>query len=166
MKKIFHTLVNHLLEEKPVYFLYRDFQSRNIMIKDEKPYFIDYQSGRRGALQYDVASLLFNAKANIPQNIREELVDSYIESASKWQKIDISRFKKYFYGFVLIRIMQTFGAYGFLSQVRGKKRFLSSVPYAVKNLETILGKQTILDKLPVLKEIFINMCQDPSLRDF
>ena len=166
LQKDFDHLVHHLLEEKADYFLYRDFQSRNIMVKDERPYFIDYQSGRRGALQYDVASLLYDAKANIPQTIREELLDHYLACLAKMIDISKERFMKYFYGFVLIRIMQAFGAYGYLSAVKGKKNFLKSVPYAVANIELLLQKDTILNDLPTLRRIFTDLVRDPKLRQF
>jgi len=164
LERDFNRLVEFLLTEKGDYFLYRDFQSRNIMIKDDKPYFIDYQSGRKGALEYDLASLLYDAKANIPQNIREELVEYYLEKLPI--KVNKNKFKQYFYGFALIRIMQALGAYGFLGFVKGKKQFLASIPFAINNLEIILGKKTILDDLPTLREIFNNLTSNGELRSF
>ena len=117
-----------------LYFLYRDFQSRNIMIVGNEPYFIDYQGGRKGALQYDIASLLFDAKANIPFEQRIELLEHYIESLKKWIDVDQTRFRGYFYDFVLMRILQALGTYGFRGGVEKKALFLQSVPYALKNL--------------------------------
>ena len=166
LEKDMLNLVNHLEEEKPHYFLYRDFQSRNIMILDERPHFIDYQSGRRGALQYDVASLLYDAKANIPQDIRDNLLEHYLEKLSSFVKIDNKRFKYYFPGFVLIRIMQAFGAYGYLSTVKGKKHFLKSVPFAIRNLEIMLEKDITLNNFPTLRKIFSDLVTDKSLREF
>ena len=91
----FKRLIKFLTKEKDYnYFMFRDFQSRNIMIKEGKPYYIDYQSGRKGALQYDLASLLYQAKANIPQATRDELTDIYIESVSEMIDIDKEHFKK------------------------------------------------------------------------
>ncbi|MCF6241500.1 MAG: phosphotransferase, partial [Bacteroidales bacterium] len=102
-----------LLEAKTDYFLYRDFQTRNIMIRNDKPYFIDYQGGRKGALQYDLASLLYDAKADIPQEIRNRLRKYYINKLSKYQEVDVEKFNAYYFGYVLIRIMQAMGAFGF-----------------------------------------------------
>ncbi|MDZ7334730.1 MAG: phosphotransferase [candidate division KSB1 bacterium] len=163
----FNRLIRFLLQEERKYFLYRDYQSRNVMIKDGLPHFIDYQSGRRGALQYDLGSLLYDAKANLPEDFREELIDLYLDEAGQLVKINPRRFKKYFYGFVLIRIMQALGAYGYLSAVKGKTHFFKSVPFALRNLEILLDKKLeILDQLPTLKEIFCNLIQDYSLRQF
>lgn len=161
----FKHLVNFLLEEPRKYFLYRDFQSRNVMIKDGVPHFIDYQSGRRGALQYDLASLLYDAKANIPEDVRELLLAEYLHHVSKLENVDPVRFKHYFFGFVFIRIMQAFGAYGYLSVVKGKRNFLKSVPYAIQNLEILLEKDTILSELNTITEIFANLVADKTLRN-
>lgn len=124
----------HLLNVPSAYFLYRDFQSRNIMIVDNEPFFIDYQGGRRGALQYDVASLLFDAKANIPFGQRVELLDHYIQSLKQWIEVDEEKFRGFFFDFVLMRILQALGTYGFRGGVEKKALFLQSVPYALKNL--------------------------------
>jgi len=130
----FEHFAAHLVDVPSDFFLYRDFQSRNIMIVDEQPHFIDYQGGRRGALQYDVASLLFDAKANIPFGQRIELLDHYIHSLRQWVDVDEERFRGYFYDFVLMRILQALGTYGFRGGVEKKALFLQSVPYALKNL--------------------------------
>ncbi len=151
----FKNLVSFLLQEERKYFLYRDFQSRNVMIKNGLPYFIDYQSGRRGALQYDVASLLYDSKANLPENFRDELLEAYLERVQDFAPIDPKRFMKYFYGFVLIRIMQAFGAYGYLSVVKKKKHFFRSVPFAIDNLRILLEKNLeIFDIIPNLRNIY------------
>lgn len=137
------------------------------MIKDGLPHFIDYQSGRKGALQYDLASLLYDAKANLPENFREELIEVYLNKAKQMIKINPNRFKSHFYGFVLIRMMQAFGAYGYLSAVKGKTHFFKSVPFAIRNLEILLNKNLeIIDRLPTLKEIFSNLLEDKSLKQF
>jgi aminoglycoside/choline kinase family phosphotransferase len=130
----FEHFSEHLLNVPSDYFLYRDFQSRNIMIADSEPFFIDYQGGRRGALQYDVASLLFDAKANIPFGQRVELLDHYIQSLKRWIEVDEERFRSFFFDFVLMRILQALGTYGFRGGVEKKALFLQSVPYALKNL--------------------------------
>jgi len=167
LEKDFSKLLKFLLQEPLNYFLYRDFQSRNVMIKDGMPHFIDYQSGRKGALQYDLASLLYDAKANLPEDFREEMIDAYLHKASQMTRLNPKRFRKYFYGFVLIRVMQAFGAYGYLSAVKGKTHFFKSVPFAISNLEILLNKNLeILEQLPTLQEIFLNLIEDNSLREF
>ena len=111
----FNTFINYLLNADCNYFLYRDFQSRNIMLPDTRypiPYFIDYQGGRRGALQYDIASLLYDAKADIPQNVRDTLLDYYIDNTCRVLNFSIPQFLNYYQGYSLIRIMQAMGAYG------------------------------------------------------
>jgi len=160
----FNTLIDFLLEEDRKYFLYRDFQSRNVMIRDNLPYFIDYQSGRKGALQYDVASLLYDAKANLPQNFREELIGNYLEKVQEFEHVDEDRFMRYFYGFVLIRMMQAFGAYGYLSVVKKKKHFFKSVPFALKNLQILLDKNLeIFNLIPTLRRIYEGLVNDEEL---
>ncbi len=164
LEEEFNKLTDFLLEERKDFFLFRDFQSRNVMIKDDEPYFIDYQSGRKGALQYDLASMLYDSKANIPQEHREEFIDEYIKIANEIHKIDSERFKKYFYGFACIRIMQALGAYGFLGSVKNKPHFLGNIPFAISNLEIILDKFSFLQELPELKNIIQNLCLDKTLR--
>jgi aminoglycoside/choline kinase family phosphotransferase len=166
LDKDFSKLVNHLLEVPGDYFLYRDFQSRNIMILDNETHFIDYQSGRRGALQYDVASFLFDAKANIPQPVREILLDFYLQTLQRIEPVDEDKFRTYFYSFVIMRVMQALGAYGYLAAVKGKKNFLKSVPFALNNLQILLEKADILEQLPTLREVFIQLIKDPALREF
>jgi aminoglycoside/choline kinase family phosphotransferase len=134
----FHTFTDYLLQTDCDYFLYRDFQSRNIMLVDNKPYFIDYQGGRKGALHYDLASLLFDAKADIPQSVRLDLLNFYISKAKKYIGINENEFIQHFYGYVLIRIMQAMGAYGFRGFYEKKEHFLKSIPYALENLNLIL----------------------------
>lgn len=147
-------LKDKILEFPREYFLYRDFQSRNIMIKNDEPFFIDFQSGRKGALLYDIASLLYDAKADIPQQIREDLLEYYLEELKQYADIDAVKMKQYFWYFAMIRILQAMGAYGFLGIVKGKKRFLESIPYALKNINFILSSRTGTNEFPYLKQIF------------
>ncbi len=150
----FDTLISHLIREKPDFFLYRDFQSRNIMIQKNMPRFIDYQSGRRGALQYDVASLLFDGNVDLSQDFRGELVDFYLQTASKSFQIDEKQFNKYFYEFALVRILQILAAFSYLSFVKNKKAFLSGLPQAIKNLKIMLHDTNVFEPLPELQRIF------------
>lgn len=147
----FNTFMDFLEQAPSDYFLYRDFQSRNIMIKDNRPFFIDFQGGRKGALQYDIASLLYDAKANIPHNLREEFLEFYLDKLEQqMQNVDRKKFKQFYYGFVLIRIMQAMGAYGYRGFFEGKKHFLQSIPFAIANLSWVLDHQEIPVKIPEL----------------
>jgi aminoglycoside/choline kinase family phosphotransferase len=146
----FDTLVNVLGQADSGYFMYRDFQSRNILIKDERPYFIDYQGGRKGPLQYDVASLLFQVKADLPFELREELLDFYYSELSAFVKTDLAIFKKHYYGFVLLRLLQVLGAYGFRGLIEKKPHFISSIPFALKSLDWWLTHVDIQLNMPEL----------------
>ena len=162
----FNALTIFLLEADTSYFIYRDFQSRNIMLRGGEPYFIDYQGGRKGALQYDVASLLYDAKADIPSEARRELLEYYLESVRAAGKVDKAGFMRYFYAYVYIRIMQALGAYGLRGFYEGKNHFLQSVPYAVKNIEWLLRCADMPMKLPELTRIFESMARSSYLRQF
>lgn len=158
----FNTLTNFLLEADSDYFLYRDFQSRNIMLRDGEPFFIDYQGGRKGALQYDLASLLYDAKADLPPEARQALLKYYLEAAG----VEKSKFMRHFHAFVYTRIMQALGAYGLRGFYEGKAHFLASVPYAVRNLEWLQRKAEVPVKLPELNQLFRRMVASSYLRQF
>jgi aminoglycoside/choline kinase family phosphotransferase len=145
----FASLADYLLQADTDYFLYRDFQSRNVMLRDGEPWFIDYQGGRRGALQYDIASLLYDAKANIPAELRELLLGHYLDCLERLLPVRRETFRELYAGYVLVRIMQALGAYGYRGFFERKPRFLRSVPYAARNIEALLE-----DGLPLqLREI-------------
>lgn len=128
-------------------FLYRDCQSRNIMIKDGQPYFIDFQGGRRGPTQYDVASLLWQAKANIAPALREQMIDAYLEELKKLQPdLDEHEWRTAFPHFVLFRTLQVLGAYGYRGYFERKQHFLESVPNALRNLKEIFTQNPILQQ--------------------
>lgn len=145
---------NRILELPRDYFLYRDFQSRNIMLRGNIPWFIDFQSGRKGALLYDIASLLYDAKADIPQNTREELLEYYLLVLKDNSIKDTDNLRQHFWYFALVRILQAMGAYGYLGIVKGKRRFLESIPYALKNINFILSNRIEGNELGYLKKIF------------
>jgi aminoglycoside/choline kinase family phosphotransferase len=136
----FSVFCDYLLKAGSSFFMFRDFQSRNIMIREGEPWFIDYQGGREGPLQYDLASLLFDAKADIPQYVREELIELYLEELSRIHSFDKNEFMQFFYGFVIIRIMQAMGAYGFRGFYEKKEHFLRSIPFALENMNRVLDK--------------------------
>lgn len=148
------------------YFLYRDFQSRNIMIVNDTPCFIDYQGGRRGALHYDIASLLWDAKADLSMNLRKELLDYYIEHLSEYVKTDSEEFRRTYYAFVYVRIMQALGAYGFRGFYERKEHFLLSIPYAVNNLKWLLKEAPIPLEIPALKDCLTQITQQEALQAF
>jgi len=162
----FHTLTKFLLSADSNYFMYRDFNSRNIMIKNDELYFIDYQGGRKGALQYDIASLLYDSKANIPVNLREELLDYYLICVNQIKKINNKEFLKYFDAFVLIRLLQMLGAYGYRGLFEGKSHFIQSIPYAIKNVEYILSKIKTKIKVPELFSVLNQLIKLNEIKNF
>ena len=166
LEQDFAVFADYLLAAGREHFLCRDFQSRNVMLKDGKPYFIDYQGGRRGALQYDIASLLYDAKADVPFELRDELLDLYIAQAAKHAKIDKAEFKKYFPGFALIRIMQAMGAYGLRGFHEKKPLFLQSIPYAIRNIEHLLLSSNLPIEVPELMGVFKRLIGSSELRQF
>jgi aminoglycoside/choline kinase family phosphotransferase len=140
----FDKLVANILStfnSQPSTFLYRDFQSRNVMIKDGQPYFIDFQGGRRGPTQYDVASFLWQAKANIPQALRKELIDANLDELRTLQpNLAEAEWKALLPHFVLLRTLQVLGAYGFRGYFEQKPHFLESIPNALRNLNELFAK--------------------------
>jgi len=161
----FKRLTTFLLSARSDFFLYRDFQSRNIMLRDGQPFFLDYQGGRKGALQYDIASLLFDAKADLPQALRQELLDLYIEHASDFVALERSAFMHHYYAYVYIRVMQAMGAYGFRGFYERKSHFLQSVPYALKNVEWLLQNVELPIALPALMDSLGRMRDSETLRE-
>lgn len=134
----FERMADTLLQIEPQVFMYRDFQSRNIMIREEKPYFIDFQGGRKGPFYYDVASFLWQAKANYPDSLRQELLDEYLDALRPFHAIDKEQFLTTLRHFVLFRTLQVLGAYGFRGYFEKKAHFIQSVPYAIENLRQLL----------------------------
>ncbi|WP_444705458.1 RapZ C-terminal domain-containing protein, partial [Mariniphaga sediminis] len=147
------------------YFLYRDFQSRNVMLKNNDVYFIDYQGGRRGALQYDLASLLYDGKADIPQEIRSQLFGFYLAELRNYIPVNESEFTSYFNGFVLIRIMQAMGAYGFRGFYEKKEHFLKSIPFAIHNLQSLLPELSLPVNMPELVNVLHLLIHSETLKE-
>jgi len=160
----FSRLTEFLLSAPRDYFLYRDFQSRNIMLRNGDPYFVDYQGGRQGALQYDIASLLYDAKADLPPELRQQLLDHYLDRLSSFIQLDREAFLRHYYAYVYIRIMQALGAYGFRGFYERRVHFLQSVPYALKNLRWLLHNVRLPIPLSALMNAFKDMLSSEKLQ--
>jgi hypothetical protein len=161
----FGRLTKFLLSTDVDYFLYRDFQSRNIMLREGNPFFVDYQGGRKGALQYDIASLLYDAKADLPPRLRQQLLEDYMGRAGEFLSLDSASFLRYYYPYVYIRIMQALGAYGFRGFYQRRIHFLQSVPYALKNIRWLLENVELPVKLPALMDVFTRMATSEKLNN-
>jgi len=144
-------------------FMYRDFQSRNVMVKDDEPYFIDFQGGRKGPLYYDVASFLWQAKAQYKSELREELLQTYLKALKELIPVDEDDFRKQLKHFVLFRTLQVLGAYGFRGYFEKKPHFLQSIPYALENLRTLLHDE--FSEYPYLLQILKQMTELKQFRE-
>ena len=156
----FEAISNYLTHTEYKYFMFRDFQSRNIMVKDDNSvHFIDYQGGMKGAPQYDVASMLWQARANLPANWKNKLLDDYINSLETivGQTVDRNIFSSQYNGYVLIRLMQVLGAYGFRGLFERKAQFLTSIPLALRNLKEFFQNQSIGISVPEFRKV-LDMC--------
>jgi aminoglycoside/choline kinase family phosphotransferase len=164
----FSRLTKFLLSASRDYFLYRDFQSRNVMLRkilnEDQPFFLDYQGGRKGALQYDIASLLYDAKADLPSDLRQQLLDHYLDSLAGFVDLDRAVFMQFYYAYVYVRIMQALGAYGFRGFYERKEHFLQSVPFALKNLRWLLHNVELPIALPTLMQAFKVMVASDKLQ--
>ena len=165
LEQDFGRLTRFLLTAPREYFLYRDFQSRNVMLRQGRPFFLDYQGGRKGALQYDIASLLYDAKADLPPQLRQQLLDHYIAELRRFVEITPEAFMQHYYAFVYVRVMQALGAYGFRGFYERKPHFLQSVPYALKNLAWLLENVELPIAVPALLEAFRNMLTSEKLQN-
>jgi len=160
----FGRLTTFLLGARRDYFLYRDFQSRNVMLRDAQPFFLDYQGGRKGALQYDIASLLYDAKADLPPELRQQLLDHFIDRLADFIELEREVFMQHYYAYVYVRIMQALGAYGFRGFYERKAHFLQSVPYALKNLRWLLHHIELPIALPTLMDALRSMLASEKLQ--
>ena len=164
----FERLAYILLQNRMNAFMYRDFQSRNVMVRQEAdgtevPYFIDFQGGRRGPVYYDVASFLWQAKANFHPDLREELVEVYLEELQKYMPVDREVFYETLKHFVLFRTMQVLGAYGFRGYFEKKPHFLQSIPFAIDNLRQLLKHAS--EDYPYLIEVLQQMTEMKQFKD-
>ncbi len=151
----FDRLKDDLMQDSGATFMYRDFQARNVMMKDGEPYFIDFQGGRRGPVYYDVASFVWQAKARYPEDLRKELVRTYLDALKQYTEVDEEHFVARLRLFVLFRTLQVLGAYGFRGYFEKKPHFLASVPYALGNLRRLLRKP--FEDYPYLTEILTKL---------
>jgi aminoglycoside/choline kinase family phosphotransferase len=161
----FSRLTKLLLAAPHDYFLYRDFQSRNVMLRDGSPWFLDYQGGRKGALHYDIASLLYDGKADLPPALRQQLLDHYLDSLAGYIPLDRDAFMEHYYAYVYVRILQALGAYGFRGFYERKAHFLQSVPYALKNLRWLAHNVRLPVALPSLLDALQAMQASEKLRN-
>ena len=159
----FSRLTRFLLSAPRDYFLYRDFQSRNIMLRNGEPWFLDYQGGRKGALQYDIASLLYDGKADLPPALRQDLLDQYLDALAGYLPLSRDAFMEHYYAYVYVRILQALGAYGFRGFYERKPHFLLSVPYALKNLRWLAHNVTLPIALPALMDALQSMLSSEKL---
>ncbi len=160
----FDRFSDFLLQVWDQFFLYRDFQSRNVMLLERKPYFIDYQGGRKGALQYDLASILYDAKADLPEPVRVDLMKHYMDRAGEKLIGNAEAFIEHYYGYVLIRILQALGAYGFRGFYERKEHFLRSIPYAIDNVKYLLDNVHIPCEMPALMDALEKLTRSEKLR--
>ena len=156
----FDRLKADLLSEDENTFMYRDFQARNVIIRDSAPWFIDYQGGRRGPVYYDVASFIWQARARYPERLKQELIDTYLVALREFRNVDEQAFRSRLRTFVLFRTLQVLGAYGFRGYFEKKPHFLASVPGALDNLRTLL--QTPFDSYPYLNGLLEKLVDMPQ----
>ena len=165
----FEALSNYLSHTEYKYFMFRDFQSRNIMVTpDDDVHFIDYQGGMKGAPQYDVASLLWQAKANLPDDWKQHLLDDYMDAFEKVveEQIDKDVFRSQYNGYVLIRLLQVLGAYGFRGLFERKAHFLTSIPLALQNLKWFVQNQSLGIAVPEFKKVLELCISDEVIHEF
>ncbi len=165
----FEALSNYLSHTEYKYFMFRDFQSRNIMVMpDDSVHFIDYQGGMKGAPQYDVASLLWQARANLPDDWKQFLLEEYMASFEKIidEPIDRETFRSQYNGYVLIRLLQVLGAYGFRGLFERKAQFLTSIPLALQNLKWFVNNQNVGIAVPEFKKVLEICISDEVMQEF
>lgn len=160
----FQHMADTLLAEDYTGFMYRDFQSRNVMLRGGEPWLIDYQGGYRGPHYYDVASFLWQAKANLPDGLRQELVGEYIDALKRYKEVDAAHFRRMLAHFVLFRTLQVLGAYGFRGWFERKPHFIESIPYAIGNLRQLLS-QNAYDEYPYLQGLLQQLTELPLDRN-
>jgi aminoglycoside/choline kinase family phosphotransferase len=164
----FERLSEYLTHADYKYFMFRDFQSRNIYVQDEEVHFIDYQGGMKGAIQYDVASLLWQARANLTEDWKNSLLEFYMDCVSEilHNKIDREQFVHQYNGYVLIRLLQVLGAYGFRGLFERKAQFLTSIPLALNNLKWFTANKKMDIALPEFERVLQLIVRDEVVSQF
>ena len=163
LQEDFEKLKADLLKEDDNTFLYRDFQARNVMIKDGEPWFIDFQGGRRGPIYYDVASFIWQARSRFPEDLKQDLIRTYLRALQQFKQVNEDEFRSRLRLFVLFRTLQVLGAYGFRGYFEKKPHFLASVPYALSNLRKLL--ETPFSDYPYLNTILAQLASMPELNE-
>lgn len=141
----------------------RDFQARNIMWREGAPCFIDYQMGCRGAIHYDLASLLYASAAGLDETLRRSLIEIYLQELQPWLPMTQGDFLQDFYPFVLIRRLRSLGTYGFLAAQKGKRHFLEAIPRTIHEIHDLLESQPALQSFAHLKALFHRWKSDEAL---
>ena len=159
----FERLRSDLLQDDEPTFMHRDFQARNIMIRDGEPWIIDFQGGHRGPIYYDVASFIWQARSRFPEELKQELIRTYLEALHEYAHVDEEHFRSRLRLFVLFRTLQVLGAYGFRGYFEKKPHFLASVPYALGNLRNLL--QTPFADYPYLNSLLSELTQMPQFNE-
>lgn len=165
LKAEFNRFADFVSDASHDYFMFRDFQSRNIMVHQGKTYFIDYQGGRKGPLQYDVVSLLYQVKAQLPPALRNELLAHYKQVLSTRVDLNEIHFDTFYPYFVYLRLLQVLGAYGFRGLIQKKPHFIESIPFALKELKSF-NESNPLTGYPELQSVIQQVTQLPHLSTF
>ena len=156
----FDHLTDIILQDEDECFMYRDFQSRNVMVREGKPWLIDFQGGRRGPVEYDLVSFLWQARAGLSPALRRELIAEYLRSAQRYRSFDEEVFYQRLQYFVLFRTLQVLGAYGYRGYYERKAHFVQSIPMAIDNLRTLLAENDFAD-MPYLGAMLREMTTLP-----
>ncbi len=159
----FERFADDLLVEDTDTFLYRDFNARNVMVCGDEPYFVDFQGGRRGPVYYDVASFVWQARARYPETSRQRMLDTYLEALTAYRHIDRAAFVERLDLFILFRLLQVLGAYGFRGLVEQKANFVTSIPAAISELRSVLDGFS--EKYPYMTDILCQMCALPRFEE-
>jgi len=164
LEQDFQRYIAWLGEAGGEHFVYRDLQTRNVMVRDGEPWFIDYQGGLRGPLQYDVAKLLYEGKAALPTETRAALLENYLDALGEHLPLDREKFLSRYRGFVFLRIMQGMGAYGYLGLYGRKPQFVARIPHAVRDVESLLETGFLPLELPEMRTAFERIVASEALR--
>jgi len=166
--KEFEAISNYLAHVDHKYFMFRDFQSRNIMVNNNEVHFIDFQGGMKGALQYDVASLLWQAKANLSDEWKDKLLNYYMDCVDEelGTPVDRTIFTNQYNGYVMIRLLQVLGAYGFRGLFERKAHFLTSIPLALQNLKWFMQHKKIGISFPMFESLLKQVVADDMIQQF